>query len=262
FNPSIRRTILQTMDILREEEDLLGRLGEQAMPPRPETPADHLALPLSSLKACHQAIRRRVIEQGCWAMAVRPTFRQIGLVLSLLTREDAGGEVHLGGGLRIEKTNDALLFHYPRGKNAFRGSGREAVAVAMEITAPGEYRIPSLGALLQLSMKKPPASLRDTPGLVVDADRISFPLRLQSIVPGQRFHPFGGKGSKKINRFLNDRGIPSSQRDFFLVLSMRDEVVALPGLTIDDRFRVTSNTRKAMVIDWRIPGRKIQSEKR
>ncbi|KAB2888454.1 MAG: tRNA lysidine(34) synthetase TilS, partial [Desulfobulbaceae bacterium] len=41
FNPSIRRTILQTMDILREEEDLLGRLGEQAMPPRPETPADH-----------------------------------------------------------------------------------------------------------------------------------------------------------------------------------------------------------------------------
>ena len=262
FNPSIRRTVLQTMDILREEEDLLGRLGDQAMPPLPETPADRLALPLSSLKACHPAIRRRMIEQGCWAMTARPTFRQIGLVLSLLTREEAGGEVHLSGGLRIEKTNDALIFHYPRGKNAFRGSGREAVAVAMDITAPGEYQIPALGALLQLSMEKPPASLRDTPGLVVDADRISFPLRLHSIVPGQRFHPFAGLGSKKINRFLNDRGIPSSQRDFILVLSMRDEVIALPGLSIDDRFRVTGDTRTVLVIDWRVSDPEKHSEKR
>ena len=262
FNPSIRRTILQTMDILREEEDLLGRLGEQAMPPLPDMPADRLALPLSSLKACHPAIRRRMIEKGCWTVAARPTFRQIGLVLSLLASEEEGGEVHLSGGLRVQKSNDALLFHYPRGKNAFRGSGREAVAVDMEIAAPGVYPVPVLGALLAISLEKPPASPQDADGLVVDADLVSFPLHLRSIAPGQRFRPFGSRGSKKINRFLNDRGIPPSQRDSCLVLSTQDEVVALPGLAIDDRFRVTGDTRTVMVIAWRVPGREKQSEGR
>lgn len=251
FNPSIRRTILQTMDILREEEDLLGRITEKALPYLPGTPANRLALPLVSLNDCHPAIRRRMIEQGCWAMDARPTFRQVGLVLSLLDK-GSGAEVHLSCGLRVQKTNDALEFSYPRGRKAFRGSGPEAVAVAMEIAAPGGYQIPALGALLELSMEKPPASLRDTPVLIVDADLISFPLRLHSIAPGQRFRPFGGKGSRKINRFLNDRGIPPSQRDSCLVLSMQGEVVALPGLTIDDRFRITGDTRTVLAISWQI----------
>lgn len=252
FNPSIRRTILQTMDILREEEDLLDRMTEKALPPLAGEPADHLSLPLSSLDICHPAIRRRMIEQCCWAMDARPTFRQIGLVLSLLAGEGDEAEVHLSGGLRVRKSKDALLFHYPRGKNAFRGSGREAVAVNMEIAAPGVYPIPALGAQLQISLEKPPASPQDADGLVVDADLVSFPLHLRSIVPGQRFRPFGSRGSKKINRFLNDRGIPPSQRDSCLVLSMQDEVVALPGLAIDDRFRTGEATRTVLIIAWQI----------
>lgn len=252
FNPSIRRTILQTMDILGEEEDLLGRMTEKALPPLPGTSANHLTLPLASLDARHPALRRRMIEQGCWAMDARPTFRQINLVLSLLDREGAGAEVHLSCGLRVQKTKDALMFYYPRGKKAFRGNGSEVAAVDMEIAAPGEYPLPALGALLVINLGRPPVTLRETPGLVVDADRISFPLHLHSIAPGQRFRPFGGKGSKKINRFLNDRGIPASQRDSCLVLSMGDEVVALPGLAIDDRFRVSETTRTVVIIDWQI----------
>jgi tRNA(Ile)-lysidine synthase len=203
-----------------------------------------------------------MIEQGCWAVDTRPTYRQIGLVLALLERGEAGAEVHLSRGLRVQKRKDALMFHYPRGKNAFRGSGPEAAAVDMEIAGPGEYQVPALAGRLELSIDKPPASLRDTPGLVVDADRIAFPLHLRSIVPGQRFRPFGGKGSKKINRFLNDRGIPRSQRESCLALSMGDEVVALPGLAIDDRFRITGDTRTVLVIGWRLPGQEKHLEER
>jgi tRNA(Ile)-lysidine synthase len=252
YNPSIRRTILQTMDILRSEEELLEQLTGEALA-FVQDRQDRCALPMTALKNRHPAIRRRMIEQVCWAMESRPTFRQIGLILGLLEKDAAEAEIHLSGGLRILKTSEALVFHYPLGKSAFRGSGSSNPVVDMEIAGPGRYPVTEVGGLLEIRKSDARAvAAKEQRALVVDADRITFPLTLRSIAPGQRFRPFGGTGSRKINRFLNDRGIPSSLRHSCLILSWQDHVVALPGLAIDDGFRVDESTRTVLIIDWQV----------
>ena len=85
----------------------------------------------------------------------------------------------------------------------------------------------------------------------VDAARIAFPLRLQSVIAGQRFRPAGRGGSRKVNRFLNDCGIPFEKRYYYPVLMMEEQIVALPGLAIDESFRLTAASRTALVIKWR-----------
>ena len=251
FNPSIRRTILQTMEILRGEEDLLAELTDAVQPLIAEKGDDHLAIPLDGLNAVHPAIRRRLIERCCWMLNARPTFRQIDRILSLIEGAGPGREVHLGGGLRMRKTSDDLEFRYPLGRKAFRGSGRATVAIATLIPAPGIYPITEIGAVLELRLEEVPVDPDDR--LYVDAARVSFPLRLHSVVAGQRFRPAGRGGSRKVNRFLNDSGISAEIRDCYPVLMMQEEIIALPGLAIDESFRLTAASRVALVIDWQRP---------
>ena len=249
FNPSIRRTILQTMEILRGEDDLLAELTDAVQPLIAEKGDDHLALPLDGLNAVHPALRRRLIERCCWILDARPTFRQIDRILALINGADPGSEVHLGGGLRMRTTADCLDFRYPLGRKAFRGSGRAAIVIDTLIPGPGVYPIAALGAVLELHQEETP--IKRDGRLCVDAARISFPLRLHSVVAGQRFRPAGKGGSRKVNRFLNDCGIPSEKRHYYPVLTMQEEIVALPGLAIDETFRLTATSRTALVIRWR-----------
>ncbi len=249
FNPSIRRTILQTMGILGREEELLAELTQEILPVIEDKGRDHLAVPLPPLRAIHPALQRRLIEHCCWILGARPTFRQIDRILALTDGEGPGSEVHLSGGLRTRATADSLDFRYPLGRTAFRGSGRAAIAIDTMIPGPGVYPIAEIGAVLELRLEEVPVAPDGR--LCVDAARISFPLRLHSVVAGQRFRPAGRGGSRKVNRFLNDCGIPSEKRHYYPVLMMEEEIVALPGLAIDESFRLTAASRTALVIRWR-----------
>lgn len=256
YNPGIRRTIRQIMDIMREEENFLDHLTEEALAPLRQT-ADQpnreklqLHTPLFLFSGQHPAIRRRMLEELSWEMGARPGFRQIELLVSLLEKE-AGGEVHLAGGLRVKKTANGLLFFYPRGRKAFRGSGREITVIDEVIAGPGRYEIAAIGGILSLmKLEAVPATLAEKDMLFVDAEKIVFPLRLQSIEKGQRFTPFGASGSKKINRFLSDRGIKAENRYLYPVLTMQEQVIALPGLVIDDSLRIDTATRTVLAISW------------
>lgn len=66
--------------------------------------------------------------------------------------------------------------------------------------------------------------------------------------PGDRLHPLGASGSRRLKEVLIDRRIPRSQRDRLPLLCVlsRDErgeeterIAWVPGVTIDQRFRIT-----------------------
>ncbi|RPH41588.1 MAG: hypothetical protein EHM86_03820, partial [Desulfobulbaceae bacterium] len=261
FNPAIRLTVLQTMDILRQEEDLLHDLTEKALQSivqaqssdKPANTSQQREIPLTRLKAEHPALLRRILENLCWQMNCRPGFRQIELLLGLITTEKHGGEVHLEGGLRVHTTAATLVFSYPAGRRRFRGSGRQSVSIDEQIAGPGIYPVAELGMVLSLSFADASAVdlSADNDCLYLDAEKISFPLRLRSIQQGQRFKPFGAQGRRKLLRFLNDRKIPARERHLFPALLSGDRLVCLPGLEIADDARLTSATDKVLMVSWR-----------
>jgi hypothetical protein len=76
-----------------------------------------------------------------------------------------------------------------------------------------------------------------------------LPLRLQAIAQSAVARSL--TGSKKVNRFLSDRGIPAERRHLFPSLCSRGRIIALPGLAIDDEYRITATTRSVLAIAWR-----------
>lgn len=132
FNPSIRQALLQTTEILTDEENLLDQLTNTAwqemvcIEPPPSnfthtTPPQSLHIVTSSFCACPLAIQRRIVEKCCIEMKEQPQFQQISLLLHLFHQGQAGAEIHLSKGLRATKKKGVVIFCYPTGKGPFRG---------------------------------------------------------------------------------------------------------------------------------------------
>ncbi|MBI5731188.1 MAG: tRNA lysidine(34) synthetase TilS [Ignavibacteriales bacterium] len=61
---------------------------------------------------------------------------------------------------------------------------------------------------------------------------------------GDKFKPLGMKNFKKVSDFLTDLKISVSERKNQLVLTNRNQIVWIVGLRIDDRYKLSSKTKK------------------
>lgn len=257
FNPSIRKTLLQTSEILRCEEDLLleisreayGRLVQKA---DPEDSAGESCLETVRMETrpfldTHPAIQRRILEKVLWQMGTPPAFRQIDRIRNLIKNCSNGAEIHLGYGLRVWKAEGAIVFSHPGGRRGYRGSGHEETTISTIVDGPGVFHL----AGHRLAVHILPARPADSPGrLLLDADRISFPLLLRNPLPDERFQPLGASGSKKITRFLSDAKIPRRSRGNFPVLVAGGTIVAVVGMRIAHTFRIQDDTRRFLAVEW------------
>lgn len=80
----------------------------------------------------------------------------------------------------------------------------------------------------------------------VSADNLDDEFIIRNWKPGDKFIPIGMNGFKKISDFLTDLKIPASERKNVLVLLNRNNIVWVIGLRIDDRYKITENTRKVL----------------
>ena len=238
FNPSIRRTIRQNMNILAEEEEYLERRTEEvaalciktfALPEDGKPP--QLAVLAEPFFDQHPAIRRRVLEQCFIRMGIQPAYGQIDTIAEFLARDASGGEIHLDDGVRVEKRKDQLLFCRPLEPGRKRGKKAALPAIALTVAGPGRYFLPEHGQELIIEETESPGAVqRDGSRLLVDRARVVFPLVLRSAQPGETFHPFNSPGRKKISRYFNDRKIPAHERIAWPVLLSDDNIVALAGI--------------------------------
>ena len=259
FNSSIRRNLLQTMEILSAEEELLERLTEDVFKHLVEIDGDRLSgaepcpetirIKTQDFLDCHQALQRRILEKICWMMLTRPGFRQLEQIRHLIVDCGNGAEAHLGLGLRVRKSGREILFSHPAGRKGFRGSGLENTPFSLTIEEPGLFPIVDHVLSVTLHSEKPDR-LHDNE-LLLDAEQITFPLLLRKPLPGERFRPLGAMGRKKINRFLTDAKIPRQDRHFSPVLVSAGRIIAIAGLRVDHDFRVQDATRCFLRIDWR-----------
>lgn len=86
---------------------------------------------------------------------------------------------------------------------------------------------------------------------VLDADKISYPLILRNWKAGDKFHPLGSKGSKKISDFLINNKIALPDKKHILVLETAGKIVWVVNHRIDNSFRITTDTRKILLVEYK-----------
>lgn len=256
FNPSIRRTLIKTASILKDEDDYLHnetmRIFDSVVQQEPSfRSADDYVLSLSciGLNNLHRALRRRIIEMMLWKMKARPDSAAIEKIMHLSLCGTNGTELHFPERIRIARQNDALLLTRLPAERGPRDNLQQVVDIDQEIPGPGTYKCSPLAKRL-IIRKAPKLFTAGETSLFVDGHKLSFPLTLRLPVPGERFYPKGGQGSRKIARYLNDRKIPKHQRIHYPVLVSQEEVVCVLGLAVDERYGITDETTGVINLDW------------
>lgn len=94
--------------------------------------------------------------------------------------------------------------------------------------------------------------------LHIDSDLLSWPLKLRTWKPGDRFRPLGMNGSQKVSDHLTNRKIPSIKKEKALILSGVDSTIyaiifpekAANGETgtISEHAKCTDSTKKYLTI--------------
>ena len=79
-----------------------------------------------------------------------------------------------------------------------------------------------------------------------DYDLVGKKLTLRSRKRGDRFQPLGMKEMKKIGQFMIDARIPHDWRASIPIICNEDKVLWVVGYRIDERVKVTENTKKIL----------------
>ncbi|MFV0531243.1 MAG: tRNA lysidine(34) synthetase TilS [Flavobacteriales bacterium] len=83
----------------------------------------------------------------------------------------------------------------------------------------------------------------------VDTEKLIFPLRLRRKKKGDIFIPLGMKGKKKVSKFFKDEKLSIHQKERVWLLENGDgKLIWIVGLRLDDRFKVSENTKKISII--------------
>lgn len=78
---------------------------------------------------------------------------------------------------------------------------------------------------------------------VFDLDLLSGPLGVRARRPGDRFHPLGAPGPKKLKEFLRECGLPVDRRDAHPLVVTSDRPLWVVGKRLAHPYRVTDSTR-------------------
>ncbi len=112
------------------------------------------------------------------------------------------------------------------------------------IQKPGSVYIRELDITLEIS-PSPPSSGHN---LLIDAEKVCFPLMVRPYLSGEKFSPARSTGSKKISRYFNEKKIPQQQRATWPILYQLERVVAVTGLDVDRTFTLDNSSQNALFI--------------
>lgn len=92
-------------------------------------------------------------------------------------------------------------------------------------------------------------NLRNPHEAILDARVVSGPLYVRSVEEGDRFQPFGMKGTKLVSDFLTDRKRSRLEKLAALVVCDDKGILWLVGETIDQRAAVTESTEDVICVE-------------
>ncbi|MGF7138712.1 tRNA lysidine(34) synthetase TilS [Roseimarinus sediminis] len=84
---------------------------------------------------------------------------------------------------------------------------------------------------------------------VLDYDRLSFPLLIRKWQQGEYFRPLGMEGYKKLSDFFIDEKYSIPEKEAAWLLVSDNKVAWIIGKRIDDRFKITPQTRRVLRIE-------------
>ena len=252
FSPAITDVLAREAALARQDEDFLHHhaieLASRIVLRDKGTSGESLRIDAAGLRSAPPALSSRVAYDVLSRLAgSRPvSFDHVQRLLALAAG-DARGVVSVPGG-RAVRVADVIMLRPGRAEKP-----HEPNRFAFLLSIPGEVQSAAHGwtiaaeRLAGLAESSPLAARGEE--VAVAADVLVGPLGIRSRRQGDRFHPLGAPGSRKLQDFLVDRKVPRLERDALpLVVDGRDRIVWVVGHSVAEGFRVHDRSQAVILL--------------
>jgi len=177
---------------------------------------------------------KSVIEKN---LGIELTSENIFALVDLVNSQ-TGKSVHLKGNVIASKERNELII----GRKSSERTQKAILKIKAGQTLSVNGKIISISKVSKKMFK----FTQDKSVEFVSGDTLKDSFEIRKWKAGDKFQPIGMKGTKKISDFLSDEKISSLGKKEHLVLTNSGRIVWVIGLRIDERFKVTTETKKIL----------------
>ena len=245
INPQADAALARAADSLRADADFLETLANAAFLRTVELPrAGLVTIDAVRLTDLPRPVALRVAR---FALETANPSQSYGLEEArVLCDFGAGCAVVALPGLGMERSG---------GKVVLRNSKvRRVHPFELHLPIPGVASSPQGRWAVEAEgpMPSPTQLDRGSSSVVVDARELGAALVVRARRPGDRLHPLGAPGRRKVQDVLVDRKVPRDDRDLVpIVTTESGRIVWVAGQALAEPFRVTSFTESVVVLTLR-----------
>ena len=246
FNPEIVDVLADEADLARDSWTIVERAAD----------ALGTELDIPRLLTADPAVARVVLWRVMTAAAGgrEVGYRHVAAAMDLV--REPGDRWIDAPGQRVQRIGGRLvLVSRPSGARGrwSPGAGGAGDPLHLALAVPGAVHLSASGTLSAEPL--PPAVAVDArtaagrgSSAAVRAD-LCGSLAVRNRRPGDRFHPVGLNGSKKLQDFFTDRKVARLERGRVpLVVDAADRIVWVAGYGIDEAFRVTDTAQAVLLL--------------
>lgn len=264
YNPKLIENIDTLSRILRVENEFIERSVWDLLSKWNVNPADEeITVHIPAFNSIHSALQFRLmkmlLKDGLWPKK-EITYVHVKSVIDLMGGDNPNGVLHLPAGVTVAREYENLTVmkgrHTPAGivdsashknKKHIKDDKWNVNDYYYNVNIPGCVKIREAGLSISFD-------LVDVSGIAFTADRTSFidfdavefPLVVRNMKPGDRIQPLGLKGTKKVKSVFIDMKVPRDRRRKIPLLVDQRSVLWIPGITLNDRVKITNNTEKVI----------------
>ena len=265
YNVNIKQNIIETANIIRDEDNYLAELVETVFAGISHPFSDgsqSVELIVSRLNDFPPAIRKRLVRHAIFLVKGdlrKISSRHIHDVLKLVMADISGKRVCLPGNLSAILAGGVLRVYKkvvpPRGVKVKRVYSQAKVSLSI----PGDTCIS--GSPVTFKARLVPKIDHDFSAAPsnkawLDFDKTGGSILIRFFQPGDVFVPLGMTGSKKLKSFFIDEKTPmDARRHIPLLATSANDIIWVFDKRISNKYRVTEGTRKVLLVEGMIGGK-------
>jgi tRNA(Ile)-lysidine synthase len=235
LNPSLIETLSRSSELFKEIEEYLLAHGKEAFEQCRIRQEGEIRIRIEELKRFPAIIQKQVVRQG----VVREkgdlhdiTLKHIADVLELCAA-GSGREIHLPGGLKVQREFEELRFTRESSPCDFW----------YQLSVPGEILIKEVGKSVVARRVRAGGKGKT---LIKWGDN---DLIVRNRRPGDEYRVSPRSGTRKLKELLQRKRIPRSQRDKLLILEGNNEIMWVEGFPPHPNYRISEEDPAAVEIE-------------
>jgi tRNA(Ile)-lysidine synthase len=248
-NPRVHVHFQKESELMTEDYRYLDELAQKALPKIiEEKTTNTVKLSINCLLGAPVPLQRRMIHlilnylYKQTQLQPEIQFVHIELLLQWLGEKRASGMMNLPNNIEVERSYDDCIIRTEH--------LQEAEGLRRSIKIPGKTEWP----LGHIKAEVKHTYFKEYQGLhcfICDFDKVAFPLTVRNREQGDRFHPVGIKGTKKLKSLFIDQKVPRSMREKWpVIVDGNDEVIWVPLLGHGDYAVIEPSTTHFLILTF------------